>query len=142
MNRSFFRSMSLAVVVSASSFFAAQAFAAEDIVEVTRQGCQADIDSFCKDVTEGEGRILSCLGAHEDKLSARCVYSLFDANAQLERFAAAIAYVGFECKADLQKHCGTTEIGDGKLAKCLEANAATLAPGCSQAMKDTQLKVD
>jgi hypothetical protein len=136
------RTVVFALVVGASSVFAAQAFAAEDIVETTRQGCQADIDAFCKDVTPGEGRVLSCLGSHEDKLSARCTYSLFDANAQLERFAAAIAYVGFECKADLQKYCGTTEIGDGKLAKCLEANAATLAPGCSQAMKDTQLKVD
>lgn len=135
------KSVVFAVVVGATSFFAAQVFAAEDLVETTRQGCQTDIDSFCKDVTPGEGRVLSCLGAHEDKLSARCKYSLFDANAQLERFAAAIAYVGVECKADLQKHCAEMELGDGRLAKCLLAHEATLAPGCSQAMKDTQLKV-
>ncbi|MGB0133800.1 cysteine rich repeat-containing protein [Dokdonella sp.] len=142
MSHSLFKSLSFAVVLGASGLFASQAFAAEDLVETTRQGCQTDIDSFCKDVTPGEGRVLACLGAHEDKLSARCTYSLFDANAQLERFAAAMAYVGVECKADLQKHCAGMEIGDGKLAKCLQANKATLAPACSQAMKDTELHVD
>jgi len=142
MNHSLAKTVLFAAVVGVSGFFAGQAFAAEDIVETTRVGCQTDIDSFCKDVTPGEGRVLSCLGAHEDKLSARCIYSLFDANAQLERFAAAMAYVGAECKADLQKHCADTEVGDGKIAKCLQHNKATLAPACSQAMKDTQLKVN
>lgn len=137
-----FKSVAFAIVAGAASFCAAHAFAVEDIVETTRQGCQADIDSFCKDVTPGEGRILSCLGAHDDKLSARCKYSLFDANAQLERFAAAIAYVGVACEADLKKNCAEMEIGDGRLAKCLQAHQATLAPACSQAMKDTQLKTD
>lgn len=136
------RSVVFAVVVGAAGFFAAPAFASDDIIESARKGCQTDIDSFCKDVTPGEGRVVACLGAHEDKLSARCVYSLFDANAQLERFAAAMAYVGVECKADLQKHCGDTEVGGGKLATCLQANKATLAPACSQAMKDTQLEVN
>lgn len=136
------KSVVFALVVGATGFFAAQAFAAEDLVETTRIGCQADIDSFCKDVTPGEGRVVACLGAHEDKLSARCIYSLFDANAQLERFAAAMAYVTVACKADLQKNCANTEVGGGKLAQCLQAHQATLAPECSQAMKDTQLKVN
>lgn len=141
MNRSFFKSLSFAVLVGTTGFFATQAFAAEDIVQSARTGCQADIDSFCKDVTEGEGRVLSCLSAHEDKLSARCVYSLYDANAQLERFAAAMVYVGVACKADLEKSCAEAEVGGGKLAKCLHEHKATLAPGCSQAMTDTQLEV-
>ncbi len=141
MNFSFFRSLSIAILIGASGFFATQALAAENIIESARTGCQSDIDSFCKDVTEGEGRILSCLSAHEDQLSSRCVYSLYDANAQLERFAAAMVYVGIECKADLEKNCAGIEMGDGKLAKCLQEHMATLAPGCSQAMKDTQLEV-
>lgn len=142
MNRSIFRSVSFAALVGASGFFATQAFAAEDIVESARTGCQSDITAFCKDVNEGEGRILTCLSTHADQLSARCTYSLYDANAQLERFAAAMAYVGVECKADLDKNCVGIEVGDGKLAKCLNEHKDTLAPACKQAMKDTQLKVN
>lgn len=141
MNRSHFRTLSFAALIGTAGLFATQAFAAEDIVESARTGCKADIDSYCKDVTEGEGRVLSCLSAHEDKLSARCVYSLFDANAQLERFAAAMVYVGSACKADLEKNCANVEVGGGKLATCLHEHKATLAPACSQAIKDTQLEV-
>jgi hypothetical protein len=139
--KSITRSIVLAITASALAFGAAAAFAAEDIIESARVGCQKEIDTFCKDVTPGEGRILQCLSAHEDKLSPRCNYSLADASLQVERVALAIKYAASQCKADLEKHCSDIPVGDGRIAQCLKKNDATLAADCKQALKDTQMEL-
>lgn len=124
-----------------AAFAATQAFAAEDILESAQASCQKDIDTYCKDVTRGEGRILECLSAHQDKISNRCTYALDDASLQVERVALAVKYLGVECKDDLMKHCADIPIGDGRVASCLKKNDATLAAGCKQAIKDTRVDV-
>ena len=117
------------------------AFGAEDIIESARISCQKDIDTYCKDVTRGEGRILQCLSAHQDKISGRCTYAVDDAALQLERVGRAIKYVADECKADLLKHCGDIPVGDGRIAQCLKKNDATLSSDCKQSLKDTQMEI-
>jgi cysteine rich repeat protein len=135
------RSLVMAIFGSALAFAATAAFAAEDIVESARVSCQKDIDSYCKDVTRGEGRILQCLAAHEDKLSGRCTYALDDASLQLQRVGLAIKYVAMQCKSDLEKHCADIPVGDGRIAQCLKKNDATLAADCKQSLKDTQMEI-
>jgi hypothetical protein len=93
-------------------------------------------------VTPGNGRILACLSAYEDKLSSRCEYGLYQASEELEAYAAAIKHVATECKADLMSKCGEVQVGQGRVAQCLKKNEATLAPGCKQAIKDTQMQVN
>jgi hypothetical protein len=44
-------------------------------------------------------------------------------------------------QGDLDKHCSDIAIGDGRIAKCLQKNQATLAPDCQQALKDTQMEI-
>jgi hypothetical protein len=135
------KSILVVIATSAMTFGATAAFAVEDIVASAREGCQKEIDTYCKDVTEGEGRVAKCLAAHEDKLSARCNYMAYDAFAQLERLTMALKYIASECKADLDKHCSDIAIGDGRIAKCLKQNEATLAASCKQSLKDTQMEV-
>jgi hypothetical protein len=55
------------------------------LADIGAEGCQAEIETYCKDVTPGEIRILACLYAHEDKLPERCLYALYEASGQLER---------------------------------------------------------
>ena len=43
---------------------------------------EAELETYCKDVTPGDGRILACLYAHGDKLSGQCEYALYDAAEQ------------------------------------------------------------
>ncbi|MDH3279693.1 MAG: cysteine rich repeat-containing protein [Gammaproteobacteria bacterium] len=76
---------SVTVVVMSSVLFAAACMAApiEPIVETVAQGCEKELQSYCAKVTPGKGRVLACLYAHEDKLSGRCEYALYDAAAQL-----------------------------------------------------------
>src|SRR4029450_12760272 len=98
------------------------------------------LESFCKEVTPGEGRVLACLYAHDDKLSGRCEYAVYDAAAQLERAVTALTYVAKECDDDLKKHCASGEAGEGRLAACLKKNEKDVSPRCKNAMKDVRVK--
>jgi hypothetical protein len=110
------------------------------LVEQVAKGCDQEITTYCKEVTPGEGRVLACLYAHEDKLSGQCEYALYDAVAQLERALTALTYVANECRDDLKNYCADVKPGEGRLLQCMEKNDAKLSKRCTQAMKDTGLK--
>jgi hypothetical protein len=113
----------------------------ESMVETVATGCETELKSYCSQVTPGEGRVLACLYSHNEKLSGRCEYALYDASAQLERFVATLSYVVHECKNDLKKYCGSVRAGEGRLAKCLlEKNRDKISNRCSQAAKDVGLE--
>ena len=113
---------------------------AKDLVETVATGCEKEILAYCKDVTPGEGRILACLFAHEDKLSGKCEYALYDAAAQLERAVAALSYVASECGDDLEQFCADVPAGEGRLLDCLEKNEKKVSRRCIEALKETGLK--
>ena len=62
----------LLLCTQASIAGAAQPTLAGEVVE----GCKTELATHCKGVTPGEGRLLACLYAYEDKLSSRCDYAL------------------------------------------------------------------
>ena len=109
-------------------------------VKTVVKGCQKEIEGFCKDVTPGQGRILACLYAHNDKLSGSCEYALYDAAVRLERAVAALTYVANECEDDLDKFCAAVEGGEGRLVECLIENEKKVSDRCNQALKDVGLK--
>ena len=113
---------------------------AEGLVKTVATGCEKEILAYCKDVTPGEGRILACLYAHEDKLSGQCEYALFDAASQLERAVSALSYVANECGDDLDAFCSEVTAGEGRLLDCLNKNEKKVSSRCKQALKDTGLK--
>ena len=102
--------------------------------------CEQELTECCDDVTPSEGRLLACLFAHEDRLSGRCDYALYDASAQLERAIAAVAHVALECEADITAHCAKVEMGEGRIAQCLETAGDKVNESCRQAMQDTGLQ--
>jgi hypothetical protein len=116
------------------------AVAIESIVESVVTSCEKELQSYCSKVTPGEGRVLACLYAHEDKLSGRCEYALYDAAAQLERAIAALTYLANECNDDLEKHCASVAAGEGRLARCLLDNKGKLTKRCVRAIDDTELQ--
>ena len=109
-------------------------------VEVVTEGCKKEIDTYCKGITPGQGRILACLFAFEDKLSNRCEFALYDAASQLERAVNALAYAANECREDLKSFCSAVKPGEGRLLDCLDKNKEKLSERCSQAMSDVGLK--
>ena len=114
--------------------------AQQGIVETVATGCKAELEKYCSNVTPGEGRLLACLYAYEDKLSGRCEYALYDAAAQLERAVAALSYVVNECSSDLKQYCAGVAAGEGRLLQCLQKNDAQVSQRCKQARKDVGLK--
>jgi hypothetical protein len=109
-------------------------------VETFLQGCKTELDRYCKDVTPGENRRLACIYAHEDKISGRCEYALYDAAAQLEHAVASLSYAAAECDDDLEKYCSSVEMGEGRLLGCLDKNEKKVSERCKQALKDVGLK--
>ena len=126
-------------VVSAQQKGPAEAVA-QGIVDSVKKGCDKELKTYCKDVTPGEGRVLACLYAYEDKLSGQCEYALYDAAAQLERAVNVLSYAVNECRDDLTKFCSDIKPGEGRLLQCLDKNDAKVSGRCKQALKDTGLK--
>jgi hypothetical protein len=116
---------------------ASQASAQDDLVEHLLNACEADINNYCNQVTPGDGRLLHCMAAHEDKISGQCGYALYQAATILEQMAAAIVYVGNQCAADIEKHCSGVAMGEGRILMCLEENAAEVSDTCKTAVADT-----
>src|ERR687897_109371 len=110
--------------------------AEQNLVESVANGCQAELETYCKDVTSGEGRILACLYAHSDKLSGKCEFALYDAAAQLERAVAALSYVVNECADDLDQFCRDVAAREGRLLMCLEKNDQKVSSRCKEALKE------
>lgn len=134
------RTMSCLLAVLLVSLFAGSALAQEGIVQTVKEGCKTELETYCKAVTPGEGRVLACLYAYGDKLSGRCEYALYDASVQLERVVNALSYVANECRDDLKTYCSTVKPGEGRLLDCMEKNKAKLSGRCTQAVKDVGLK--
>lgn len=116
------------------------AFGADPLTETVTNGCKEELSTYCKDVTPGEGRILACLYAHEDKLTAKCEYALYDAAAQLERVVMAMVYTANECGDDLEKFCADVPMGEGRLIDCIKRNEKKVSKRCQNALEGMGVK--
>lgn len=128
----------LAVAVAAAWILGSPLAGARDLVQEVARGCEEEIQTYCSQVTPGEGRGLACLYAHKDKLSGRCEYALYDAAVQLERAIAALTFVASECDEDLRERCAGVEVGEGRIVECLKSNE--ISGRCEAALSDVGLK--
>jgi len=122
-------------VLGISLSFNAQA---ENAVEDMLLGCEQDTKKYCSSVTPGEGRLLKCMQAHEDKISNECRYSINRVSYLVSKIALTVEYLATQCVADAQKLCSEIEPGDGRIVSCLAQNQSNLDVGCSNALKDVQ----
>lgn len=138
----------MVVLVAGILCLAVTAFAAEnpvgqemdEAIQTFAVGCEEELNSYCKDVTPGEGRILACLYAHGDKVSARCEYAVYDSIHQLNRTLATTSYVIGECREDLTAYCSDVQMGQGRLLDCLDHNGSKISKRCNTALKDAGWK--
>ena len=134
------RAKLLVAVVGVVLLAAAGAWAQDSIVDNVKKACETEITTYCSQVTPGEGRILACFFAHEDKLSGRCQYALYEAAAELDAFATAINHLATQCKDDLLKYCAQVELGEGRVATCLLDHKAEVTAACQQAITEVGLE--
>ncbi len=116
---------------------AAPAVAQDSLLEYVMTSCEADLKQYCSQVTPGEGRLLHCAAAHEDKLSGQCSYALYQAASLLEQLSVAIAYVAQSCETEIKTLCGDVKAGEGRVLSCLEGNSESLGDPCKKALADT-----
>ena len=110
--------------------------AQDRIVDTVFKGCATEIDTYCSQVSPGEGRLLACFFAHEDKLSGQCQYALYQAASVLDQAASALQYVATECESDIQKHCAEVEMGEGRILECLSSHSDAVSASCNTAIAD------
>jgi Cysteine rich repeat len=130
----------LGIVCGVVCLFALSAGAQQNLVESVANGCKAELETYCKDVTPDPSRILACLYARNDKLSGKCEFAFYDAAAQLERAVAALAYAANECDDDLDQFCRDVAAGKGRLLTCLEKNDQNVSARCKKALQEVGLK--
>ena len=104
-----------------------------------KKACNKELTTFCKGVPPGQGRILACLYAFEDKVSDKCMYALYDASLQLEQAVAAVKFAATQCKGDLEKYCANVQLGQGRALSCLKKNDKNVSQTCKDALKQTGL---
>ena len=96
--------------------------------------CAEDIKKYCSDVTPGEGRMIYCMQAHEDKISPKCAFDLEEAATDVQLSADNLKDAITACKAEITGVCGKTQPGQGRIAACLMANKSTASKGCLEAI--------
>jgi hypothetical protein len=97
--------------------------------------CVKDIKKYCSNVTPGEGRLVYCMQAYENKISPKCVFALEDTATNLLTTADALKDAVMACKAEITGVCGKIQPGQGRIAACLLANKSTASTGCAEAIK-------
>lgn len=97
--------------------------------------CASDIKKYCKTVTPGEGRLIYCMQAHEDKISAKCAYELEESATSVQTTADSLKDAIVACKAEITGVCGKTIPGQGRVAACLMENRSTASKDCADAIK-------
>ncbi len=125
------------LTVAVAIFAGPGAIAQETLVEHLVNACENDIQKFCSQVTPGDGRLLHCMAAHEDKISGQCEYALYQAATLLEQLSMAIAYVARECRTEIETHCSDVLVGEGRILVCLDKHEEEVSDGCKKAIADT-----
>jgi hypothetical protein len=96
--------------------------------------CADDIKKYCSDVTPGEGRMIYCMHAHEDKISPKCAYDLEEAAADIQLSTDNLKEAITACKTEISGICGKTQPGQGRIAACLFANRSTVSQACGDVL--------
>lgn len=108
------------------------------LITKLENSCAGDIKKYCSNVTRGEGRMIYCMQAHEDKISARCAYDLEDAVAIVQSSTDHLHDAVAACKAEITGVCGNSVPGQGRIAACLIANKSTVSKDCADAIKKVE----
>ena len=113
------------------------ASAQDSLLEYVVNACEGDLKQYCSQVTPGEGRLLHCVAAHEDKLSGQCEYALYQAASLLEQLSVAIVYFAQSCQTEIETLCSNVQAGEGRILACLAENDEKVGDTCRKAIADT-----
>ena len=100
--------------------------------------CSRDIKKYCKDVTPGEGRMMYCMQAHDDKISPQCAYELGETAVSVQASVDLLKGAAIACFAEITGVCGKIQPGQGRIASCLMANRSTVSKECGDGIQKVE----
>ncbi len=135
------------VAVSASAALGADDIAkavsakAEKVLATVQKSCAPDVKEFCSKVTPGEGRLLLCITAHEDKISDGCFTTLLDVGDSIQLTVSSVKRAADVCANEIDTLCATVEAGEGRIAQCLIDNKSKLSAPCSAEVAGVEARI-
>lgn len=114
---------------------------AEKVVGKMKAACETDIKSFCSAVTPGEGRLMLCMMAHEDKISDKCFMTLLDVGSSVDLTISSVKRAAQVCAPEIGTLCADVEAGEGRIAQCLVKNKANLSEACSAEVAGVEARI-
>ena len=114
---------------------------AEKVIAKIQASCETDIKSFCSQVTPGEGRLMLCMMAHEDKLSDKCFTTLVDVGDAVELTISSAKRAASVCGPEIDTLCADVKAGGGQIAQCLITNKAKLSGACSAEVAGIEARI-
>lgn len=96
--------------------------------EAVERSCGEDISKFCGSVSRGEGRVLLCMQAHDDQLSFRCQFTLYQASRKLNNAIHRVERIADACWNDIKAKCGNAD----RIGQCVMQNRQTLSQPCQR----------
>jgi hypothetical protein len=126
----------LGVILMVMAALSGPAAAQEPIPQILKQGCAKELNTYCKTVSPGEGRVVACLYSRNDKLSVDCAFAMYDASEEYEQVMAALRHIARKtaCRSDIAQYCKDVPQGGGRIYECITKNKATLTDGCRAAL--------
>ncbi|MBA4131589.1 MAG: hypothetical protein C0519_09190 [Hyphomicrobium sp.] len=116
---------------SAETQFSKDAVAkAEAALAKVKAACAPDLKSFCSTVTPGEGRLLLCMMAHEDKMSDACFDGMLTAAEGVDLAVSNVLRAAAACDGDIEKLCADVDMGEGRIVQCLIDKKAEISTPC------------
>lgn len=112
--------------------------AEENVIVRAVSSCKQDIDTYCRRLNLGEGHIMACLYANDDKISSPCAMALNDVALQSENASKQVSEFIDACETDRENDCPTEEWEDGGVAKCLRFQSyvtESVSTSCRLALK-------
>ena len=114
---------------------------AEKVVGKIQKACEPDIKEYCSKVTPGEGRLLLCMAAHEDKISDTCFTTLLDAGDAIELTVSSVKRAVLVCANEIESLCADVQAGEGRIAQCLLDNKAKLSDPCNAEVAGVEARI-
>ena len=103
-------------------------------IERVQSACREEMRNYCSAVTPGEGRLLLCMQAHEDKLGNACGFALFDASRNIQQAAHRVERIADACWSDIQANCA----GGGSIGQCINEKQASFSQPCKTVLAAVQ----
>jgi Cysteine rich repeat len=115
---------------------------AERSVKKVLKNCEKELNTYCSQVTPGEGRLALCMMAHEDKISDTCFASIFEFVDGVELGLSNLWRAADVCESDIEKNCAGVEPGEGRIAQCLIEKKDAVSTPCKAELAglETRLK--